>query len=78
MYCVAFQGQRDRNPNHWYICCTGEATDEQIDYTVPTEELAYVYLQEMKRYHSTTDYKVMNYETVKMLNELTGDFNGKY
>lgn len=74
MYCVAFQGQRDRDPQHWYICCTGEADEEQIDFTTPDIEIAYSYLNKMKWYHPMTDYKVMNYETVKTLNELTGDF----
>ena len=73
MYCVAFQGQRDRNPHHWYICSVGEA-GEEIDFTASDIRTTYWHLHRMKRYHPTVDYKIMNYETVKMLNELTGDF----
>lgn len=72
MYCVAFQGQRDRDPQHWYICVTYK--DCVKDFTTDYEWEAEVFLQEMRKFHAEVDYKIMNYETVKMLNELTGDF----
>ena len=73
MYCVAFQNRRDGNDNYWYICTVGDA-GQDIDFRTFSGEQAHLHLHKMKRYHPKVDYKVMNYETVKMLNELTGDF----